>query len=150
MSGYVKIGRTTEGTYYAQVRLFNGKTERTHYETPEYITREMAIADANCWKAFHMTDAPKPARQNFDIDEADTVRSLASNGGVPRTRMTGSQFAEWLSTMQCKFPEMTYRVGTEYSKRRTEGEDFFFVIKSHPNARERAFIVKKGNSGGKA
>jgi hypothetical protein len=58
--GIVKVGKTFEGKYFGQVKTVNGEFhETTHYETPEYVTEEMALADAKCWKEFHMTDKPE-------------------------------------------------------------------------------------------
>lgn len=72
--GYVKIGRTTEGKYFAQVQTVNHLAHvTTHYETPEYITQEMAQADAECWREFHMVETPETPAREFSIYEDDKV-----------------------------------------------------------------------------
>lgn len=73
--GFVKVTRDN-GKYYAQVRTFDGQTEVTHYETPEYLTAEMAYADAKCWKAFHMTDSKQD--NDYSISEDDTIFEAGS------------------------------------------------------------------------
>lgn len=54
MSEYINTIRTTEGKYVSQVRTYANGVETTRYETPEYVTKQMATADAKCWKAFNM------------------------------------------------------------------------------------------------
>lgn len=140
--GIVKVGQTLEGKYFAQVRTLNNTShETTHYETPEYVTQEMALADAKCWKEFHMDETPKPAERSINVE--DTVRTLDAKNGVPVKTWTGPEFSKWLAGAQAKFPNITFRIATEFGGRKTKGDDFFIITKLHATARERCFIVKK-------
>lgn len=142
-NGFIKVGETQEGKYYGQIRRYNGVNEKTYYETPEYVTREMAYADAACWRAFHMTDVT-PTTPNYDINVEDTVRTARSRNGVPNSTWTGSEFAQKLIEWRIKFPEMTMRCGREDGNgHKTKGDDFFICIRKLPDARESWYIVKK-------
>lgn len=80
----------------------------------------------------------------FSINEGDTVRTLDSRNGIPRNTWTAEEFAEYMTRMQTTFPEIKFQCGTEFDHKRTTGGDFFLTMKVRPNARMRAFIVKKG------
>jgi hypothetical protein len=81
--GIVKVGKTLEGKYYGQVVSLNDEFHQTaHYETPEYLTEEMAQADAKCWKEFHMTDDAKAPAKEYRINEDDRVFEF---GGLQNT-----------------------------------------------------------------
>lgn len=80
----------------------------------------------------------------FSVNEGDTVRTLESRNGVPRATWTAEEFAEYMTRMQNAFPEIKFQCGTEFNCKRTAGEDFFLFMKVRPDARERVFIVKKG------
>lgn len=72
--GIVKVGKTLEGKYYGQVITLNDEFHQSaHYETPEYVTEEMAQADAKCWKEFHMSDDAKTPAREFSIYEDDRI-----------------------------------------------------------------------------
>lgn len=140
--GYVKVTRTPEGKYYGQVRLYNGRSDMIRYETPEYLTKDMANTDAACWKAFHMTDETPAV--DYDINADDTVRTHASRNGTPNNTWTASEFAEKLTQWQTMFPELTFRAGkTTGSGHVAKGEDFFIAIRKTPTTREAWYIVKK-------
>lgn len=139
----VKVGQTFEGKYYGQViTLDDNFHQTTRYETAEYVTEEMAHADAKCWKEFHMGNDAKRAEYSINVD--DMVKTMQSNGGVPLREWTGPEFSTWLSGAMDKFPDMTFRIGTEYGGRKATGGDFFLITKKTPDTlRERCFIVKK-------
>ncbi|MFH9802823.1 hypothetical protein ACH4M0_11355 [Streptomyces albidoflavus] len=46
-----------QGKYRAQVQGYAG----VRYETPAYLTEQMALADAKCWAAFHTDENPQEA-----------------------------------------------------------------------------------------
>jgi DNA-directed RNA polymerase subunit RPC12/RpoP len=74
---YVKVIVTTEGMYVAQARKANTDgTETTLFETSEYFTVNMAIADAVCWKAFHVDQTVNDAR----CDECTKWATLKREG----------------------------------------------------------------------
>jgi hypothetical protein len=140
-SAYTHTIKTIEGKYVGQVR----QGTATHYETPEYLTKAMAISDANCWKAFHMTEE---TAQVFDpkecsIDVSDVVTSNKTNGGIPTRQWTGPEFAEFLKKNMNKFPTMSYRVSQEYDGRVLKGQDFYLILKKTPESRDAVFRVHK-------
>lgn len=144
--GYVTVKRDNSGKYFAQVRISTGGTNKAIYETPEYITKHMAEADAKCWKEFHMTDETSQtakAHQNFNICENDTVRTLNSRNGVPRKVWTGAEFAAYLQTQIDRFPSLTYRAGARLDHIAVE-DGFILAVRRLPTARESIYIITKG------
>jgi hypothetical protein len=82
--------KTIEGKFVGQVlsRNVNGNV-KILFETPEYVTRQMAVADAKCWKEFHMSK-PVIREDKFDVCEDDIVY-------YRNKKMTGREFADFLT-----------------------------------------------------
>lgn len=124
-----EITATDTNKYTAQVyNIYNG-AKVLIFETPEYITPRMAAADAECWIAFHGSAAETRA---FIIDPHDTVASMKSRNGNSTT-WTGAEFIDWVTARQVKFPEMTWRIASEYNHKIADFGKFFFLIRNSPD-----------------
>jgi hypothetical protein len=138
LEGYVKIGQTTEGKYYGQVKHFNGATTDTHYETPEYTTKRMAQADAECWKAFHMTPEVNtvdiPVQGFYSIDADDKVYHRGEG------YWTGEEFMAKMGNV-ISHPDTTFQV-TPF-KGTTKG--FHIRIQKGRTPARLFRVVKAGN-----
>lgn len=122
--------------YYAHVT-------GTEYTTPGYLTKQMADADAKCWKAFHVTETPKKGELSIDVSDM-VYTTNADDGKVNRKReWTGPKFATWLTNMLSKYPSAKFQVGTEFAGQTAKGSDFYLTIQLTPNAPKRAFYVEK-------
>lgn len=69
------------GKFFAQVRNAYRDGDNILFESPEYLTREMALADAKCWMAFH-GEASKVNEEN----EANEVNEAPDTLWVPVAR----------------------------------------------------------------
>jgi hypothetical protein len=94
MNTALKIVETMDGKFVGQVYSVSNGNAKGLYETPEYFTREMAYADANCWDEFHgtpKTNVTIPSETEFTVDAGDTVY------GRTGSKRTGEWFAAKLS-----------------------------------------------------
>lgn len=101
MNGYVKVGQTIEGKYFGQVRQYADGRTVTHYETPEYLTEEMATVDAKCWKVFHMNEESKGAEYSIDADDS------VYEGGA---KMDAVKVAEMIADTFTKVPDTGFKI----------------------------------------
>lgn len=77
---------------------------------------------------------------DFGIRFGDRVEAFESRNGVRRS-WSDTEFAEFISRMHAKFPDLHFECGTRYDMREVKGNDFFLVMKY--DGRERAFIVRR-------
>ena len=92
----------TENGYYGRVVA---EGHAIMYTTPVYFTQFMAMADANCWEAFHMTGTAQeePKSSEYTIDYADTIYESGSKLNTEKVIAT--------ITKANQHPNAAYKVG---------------------------------------
>lgn len=135
-NGYAKVSKTPEGKYFGQVKRTEGMRTVTYYETPEYLTSDMAATDANCWRAFHMVEN-RSTKPEYTICEDDKVYEFGSklNTGKVVDMITGVS----------NHPKAAYKVGP-LTGRMVEFEGFKLSLYMPVDKFWRTFDVIKSDS----
>lgn len=133
------------GKYISQARHTNSDgTTVVDYESPEYITKDMATADANCWIAFHSEKENTVNEETeYTIDADDTVKRFGNRNNRQVTTWTGEEFATWF-TNHIAHLGATYYIADTWKDYKHEG-GFFLVmqITDEYRTRESCFVVTK-------
>lgn len=139
----VKTYRTLDGKYVGQVRRFEMDRTVTHYETPEYVTRQMAVADANCWMEFHMSYTDPDANHNTEEvnEEVETEYTVNENDTVyyRAGKMTGAEFSTWLNTVISRNADKEIKYDVEPFNNGSNGFHLRVKIGNQPVRRYRVF-----------
>ena len=118
MSKFIVVERNIKtGKFFAIVR----DDHSVSYETPEYMTRQMAHADARCWMAFHV--------DIHIIADEDTIYTSHGNS------MTGARFKEMVA-------DLTAAIGArELRYIPANDNDRAFHVEIYNEAREEWFFL---------
>jgi hypothetical protein len=100
----ITIDKRMSGKYVSTAKAADG----TRYATTEYLTAEMAVADAKCWLAFHVTETPAETYERMLHD----VNAPAVD--TPVEELCQGDYVLHTFTMKAAYNRKGQRVSDEY------------------------------------